>query len=72
MVNQIKRLNARLQRVKDRLLKIPVVQLISRTAEGLGNIDGAQRAAGVAYYAILSLFPLLLGLTAIFGFSCLQ
>jgi membrane protein len=68
MVNQIKRLNARLQRAKDRLLKIPVVQLISRTAEGSGNHDAAQRAAGVAYYAILSIFPLLLGLIAVFGF----
>ena len=29
MVNQIERLNARLQRAEDRLLKIPVVQLIS-------------------------------------------
>jgi len=68
MVNQIKRLNARLQRAKDRLLKIPAVQLISRTAEGLGNHDAVHRAAGVAFYAILSIFPLLLGLIALFGF----
>jgi membrane protein len=68
MVNQTKRLNVRFQRAKDRLLKIPVVQLISRTAEGLSNIDAAQKAAGVAYYAILSIFPLLLGLIALFGF----
>jgi membrane protein len=68
MVNQTKRLNVRFQRAKDRLLKIPVVQLISRTAEGLSNIDATQKAAGVAYYAILSIFPLLLGLIALFGF----
>jgi len=68
MFNQIKLLNARLQRARDRLLKIPVVQLIFRTAEGSGNHDAAQRAAGVAYYAILSTFPLLLGLIAVFGF----
>jgi membrane protein len=54
--------------IKDRLLKIPVVQLVSRTAEGAGNHDIPQRAAGVAYYAILSIFPLLLGLIAVFGF----
>jgi len=66
--NQIMRLNARLQKAKDHLLKNPVVQLISRTAEGSGNHDAAQRAAGVAYYAILSIFPLLLGLIAVFGF----
>jgi len=68
MVNQTKRLNVRFQRAKDRLLKIPVVQLISRIAEELGNIDAAQKAAGVAYYAVLSIFPLLLGLIALFGF----
>ena len=68
MVNQIKHLKARLLRAKDRLLKIPAVQLISRTAEELGNIDAAHKAAGVAYYAILSIFPLLLGLIAVFGF----
>jgi membrane protein len=68
MVNQIKRWNARLQRTKYRLLKIPVIQLISRTADGSGNHDATQRAAGVAYYAVLSIFPLLLGLIAVFGF----
>ncbi len=68
MVNQIKRLNARLQRAKGRLLKIPAVQLISCTAEGSGNHDAAHIAAGVAYYALLSIFPLLLGLIAVFGF----
>jgi len=62
------RLNARLQRAKDRLLKIPVTQLIYRTAEGAGNHDATHMAAGVAYYAILSIFPLLLGLIALFGF----
>ena len=64
----MERLNARLQKAKDRLLKIPVVLLIYRTAEGSGNHDAAHMAAGVAYYAILSIFPLLLGLFAVFGF----
>jgi len=50
------------------MLEIPAVQLISCTAKELGNIDGAHKAAGVAYYAILSIFPLLLGLIAVFGF----
>jgi membrane protein len=62
------RWNAGLQRAKDRLLTIPVVQLIYRTAEASGNHDAAHMAAGVAYYAILAIFPLLLGLIAIFGF----
>ncbi len=68
MVAQIEHLSARLQNIKGRLLKIPAVQLIWRTSEELGNIDGAQKAAGVAYYAFLSIFPLLLGLIALFGF----
>jgi membrane protein len=62
------RQNIRLQRIKDHLLKIPAVQLILLTLEGAGNHDATQRAAGVAYYAILSIFPLLLGLIAVFGF----
>jgi len=68
MVNQIIHLNARLQEVKDRLLRKPVLQLIFLTAEGSGNHDVAHMAAGVAYYAFLSIFPLLLGLIALFGF----
>src|SRR3972149_1058403 len=68
MVNRAKRLNARLQNRRDILLKIPAVQLIYRTSEELGNIDATHKAAAVAYFAILSIFPLLLGLTALFGF----
>jgi membrane protein len=68
MVNQIPGFKTWVQKTKARLLKIPIVQLIARTAEGAGNHDVGQRAAGVAYYAILSIFPLLLGLIAVFGF----
>lgn len=64
----MKRLFARLLKTKDRLLKIPALHLILLTAKGLDKHDATQRAAGVAYYAILSTFPLLLGLIAIFGF----
>jgi membrane protein len=68
MVSQRERSESRLQTVKRRLLKIPALQLIYRTALESGNHDATQRAAGVAYYAFLSIFPLLLGLIAIFGF----
>ena len=57
----------RLQQTKERLLKIFVVQLLVRTVKELGADDASHMAAGVAYYAILSLFPLLLGLIAILG-----
>ena len=68
MVKAAKRLITRFQKIKDRLLNIPAVWLISRTAEGSGNHDAAHMAAGVAYYAFLSVFPLLLGLIAVFGY----
>lgn len=57
-----------LRNIKSRLLEIPALRLISRTMGGSGKHDAAQRAAGVAYYAFLSIFPLLLGLLALFGF----
>jgi membrane protein len=68
MDNQAERLKTRLHNTGDRLLKITAAQLIYRTLKGAGDHDAAQRAAGVAYYAILSLFPLLLGLISVFGF----
>ena len=57
-----------LRPIKERLLEIFIVQLTVRTVKELGEDDASQRAAGVAYYAVLSLFPLLLGLIAVFGF----
>ena len=66
--NQIRRLQTGIIKVKYHLLQAPVVQLIVRTADGAGNHDAAQRAAGISYYAILSIFPLLLALIAVFGF----
>jgi membrane protein len=49
------------------LLPNPAVQLLVRTVRGLGSHDASHMAAGVAYYAILSLFPLLLGMIAVMG-----
>jgi len=68
MDNQIKQLNTKAHGVKNHLQKKPIVQLILRTAEGAGNHDVAHRAAAVAYYAFVSVFPLLLGIIAILGF----
>jgi membrane protein len=68
MGNQTKRLKARASVLRDRLRKNTIVQLILHTAEGAGNHDVAHRAAAVAYYGFLSVFPLLLGLIAILGF----
>lgn len=52
---------------QERVLTRPATRLIVATIQGLNAHDASHLAAGVAYYAMLSLFPLLLGLTAIFG-----
>ena len=41
--------------------------LTARVAKGMQQIESTHLAAGVAYYALLSLFPLLLGLLALGG-----
>jgi membrane protein len=68
MVNQMKRYGSGLQKAGTRLLKIPAIQLIFLTIKNAGDIDATHRAAAVAYYAVLSVFPLILGLIAVFGF----
>jgi len=65
--DKVKPASDRLQQTKERLLEIFVVRLLVRTVQELGTDDASHMAAGVAYYAVLSLFPLLLGLIAIFG-----
>ena len=54
-------LRAKEERVKDRLLEIPVFVLATRTIRELSDDDATHMAAGVAYYAILSLFPMTVG-----------
>ena len=58
-------LRAKEERVKDRLLEIPVFVLATRTIRELSDDDATHMAAGVAYYAILSLFPMTVGLIAL-------
>ncbi len=48
-------------------MRIPAVELVVRTVQELGADDATHMAAGVAYYAILSLFPLLTALVALLG-----
>ena len=51
-----------------RLRRIFVIELLVRTAKESSEDDVTHMAAGVAYYALFSLFPLLLGLIAILSF----
>ncbi|MEL7561847.1 YihY/virulence factor BrkB family protein [Dehalogenimonas sp. 4OHTPN] len=57
----------RFNRLKDRLLSITGIRLAVGTIEELGRDDASHLAAGVAYFAMLSLFPLLLGFIALAG-----
>ena len=60
-------LKNRLNRLKDRLLAFPAVRMVVGTLEELGRDDASHLSAGVAYFAILSLFPLLLGFISLAG-----
>ena len=48
--------------------RIFVVQLLIRTFREMTTDDSTHMAAGVSFYAFMSLFPLLLGATAILSF----
>ena len=50
-----------------RLGRTLLVRLVFRVFHEMGEDDATHMAASVSYYAVLSLFPLLLGLTAIVG-----
>ena len=61
-------INSRFGGIIDRVRRIFVVELAVRTAKELSEDDVTHMAAGVAYYALFSIFPLLLGLIAVMGF----
>ena len=52
---------------KTQLGKNTPVLLVLRVVQELGEDDATHMAASLSYYAILSLFPLLLGLSALVG-----
>lgn len=60
-------LRKKLRQIKERLLRIPAIQLVVSTFQGLGRDDASHLAAGVAYYSLLSLFPLIMVLIALLG-----
>lgn len=67
MINGIKHLKESLQKIIGRFLQIFPVELVIRTIQELGRNDATHLSAGIAFYSLLSLFPLLLGLIAILG-----
>ncbi|MFW6174900.1 MAG: YhjD/YihY/BrkB family envelope integrity protein, partial [Chloroflexota bacterium] len=54
--------------LRDRALSHASVRLVVDVARRLNDHDATQMAASLAYYALLSIFPLLLGLISLFGF----
>ena len=73
LTNAWHRLASRLARrgrvVSERLQRYFIVALAVRTVQEMSDDDGTHMAAGVAYYAVFSVFPLLLGLIAILSFA---
>ena len=57
--------NRRVEPVRRRLERYFVVRLLARTVQEMGDDDATHMAASVSYYALFSLFPLLLGLIAL-------
>ena len=59
------RLREKWEPIKTRLRRVPAISLIVRTVQEISADDATHMAAGVAYYSILSLFPLMVGLIAL-------
>ena len=64
---EVLRIRVRARRLSRRLLEISLVNLLYRTFREMGADDATHMAAGVSYYAVLSLFPLAVGLISLLG-----
>ena len=62
------RINNRYGGIIDRIRRIFVVELLVRTAREMSEDDVTHMAAGVAYYALFSIFPLLIGMITVFSY----
>jgi len=60
-------LKNRVNRLKDKLLSVAAIRVAVGTVEELSRGDASHLAAGVAYFAVLSLFPLLLAFISLSG-----
>ena len=56
-----------MRRTERRIMANPVVSLLYRTVKEMSADDATHMAAGLAYYAVLSLFPLSVGLISLLG-----
>ena len=72
MINVTAQISGTIDHVKEsiahsRLAQNRLVVLVWRVSQGMAQDDATHLAAGVAFYAIFSIFPLLMGLLAIVG-----
>jgi membrane protein len=63
----MRRLIARLRRMQNRLSELIAIRFLLALVKEIGRDDISSLAAGISYYFLLSLFPLILGLLAILG-----
>ena len=61
------RTRVRIRRIERRLMSNQVVESAYRTVREMSADDATHMAAGLAYYAVLSLFPLSVGLISLLG-----
>ena len=61
------RTRVRLRQLARKLDSIPIIHLAYRTVMEMSADDATHMAAGLAYYAVLSLFPLTVGLISLLG-----
>jgi len=67
VVNLCRMPGIKVEQGRSRIIKIPFFGFLNEVIEGMGN-DGASEVVGaIAYYVILSLFPLLLGVISVLG-----
>ena len=62
------RLQVRIRWLRRVLAPLPGVELARRTWRELGDDHSMDLSASIAYYAVLSLFPLAIGLVSLFSF----
>jgi membrane protein len=61
------RSRAKIKNIQEQILGIRFIKFIMRVMTEMSQDDGTNMAAGIAYYAFLSIFPLILGLIGLLG-----
>ena len=59
---------AKVEQARAQLIKIPFLGFLNEVIEGMGNDGASEMVGAIAYYVVLSLFPLLLGVISLLGF----